>query len=124
MKNDESTTAIITPLTIKTKVWIEKDGKPVFGMGRFHLLQKIKTEGSISKAAKELGFSYKKAWSYINLMEKRFGYQLVNKQIGGKSGGGSILTENAKRLIADYENLIEAEAAFIKNFQYINDKKK
>ncbi len=124
MKNSENMTAIIIPLTIKTKVWIEKDGKPVFGMGRFRLLQKIKTEGSISKAAKELGFSYKKAWSYINLMEKRFGYQLVNKQIGGKNGGGSILTENAKRLIADYENLVEAEAAFIKNFQYINDRKK
>ncbi len=104
---------------IKTRIWFEKNGEPVFGIGRLLLLQKIESTGSINKAAKDLGFSYKKAWSYINLMEKRFGYPLVNKKIGGKNGGGSILTENAKKLMTDYENILKEERKFIKKL-YLN----
>ena len=33
---------------IKAKIWLEKNGEPVFGMGRFMLLKKIGTLGSIS----------------------------------------------------------------------------
>jgi molybdate transport system regulatory protein len=102
------------PFDIKTKIWFEKNGEPVFGAGRLLLLQKIESTGSINKAAKDLGFSYKKAWSYINLMEERFGYQLVNKKIGGKNGGGSVLTEDAKRIMADYKMVLNEENAFIR----------
>lgn len=105
-------------LNIKAKVWLEKNGEPVFGIGRLQLLKKIDSTGSISKAARELGFSYKKAWSYINIMEKRFGYPLIEKKIGGKSGGGSVLTENAKKIMTNYENLIKKEGEFIKNFEF------
>lgn len=44
---------------IKAKIWLEKDGEPVFGLGRFLLLEKIEAFGSISAAAKELRYSYK-----------------------------------------------------------------
>ena len=77
---------------IKAKIWLEKDGEPVFGLGRFLLLEKIESSGSISSAAKELGYSYKKAWSFINLMEKRFGFELVSKKIGGRYGAGKTTT--------------------------------
>ncbi|MGC8554003.1 MAG: winged helix-turn-helix domain-containing protein [Candidatus Acidulodesulfobacterium sp.] len=101
---------------IKAKIWLEKNGEPVFGMGRFILLKKIETSGSISSAAKELGYSYKKAWSFINLMEKRFGFELVNKKIGGKHGGGSVLTEQAKKLMDLYEELLEKEKTFLDDY--------
>lgn len=91
---------------IKTKVWLEKNGEPVFGMGRFMLLKKIDSCGSISGAAKELGYSYQKAWSFINLMEKRLGFELVRKKIGGKNGGGSELTQQARDLMQTYESLL------------------
>lgn len=92
---------------IKAKIWLEKDGEPIFGLGRLLLLQKIESSGSISAAAKELGYSYKKAWSFINIMEKRFGCELVNKKIGGRHGGGSVLTEEAKNIMNMYEELLK-----------------
>ncbi|MHB8232918.1 MAG: winged helix-turn-helix domain-containing protein [bacterium] len=94
----------------------EKDGKPVFGLGRFILLEKIESSGSMSAAAKELGYSYKKAWSFINLMEKRFGFELVSKKIGGKRGGGSILTEEAKNIMNIYGELLKNEEKFLKDY--------
>jgi molybdate transport system regulatory protein len=100
-------------LDIKAKIWLEKDGEPVFGMGRFILLKKIESSGSMSSAAKELGYSYKKAWSFINLMEKRLGVELVNKKIGGRHGGGSILTEDAKKIMNIYKELLEKEKIFL-----------
>jgi molybdate transport system regulatory protein len=101
---------------IKAKIWLEKDGEPVFGLGRFLLLEKIGSSGSISAAAKELGYSYKKAWSFINIMEKRFGFELVNKKIGGRHGGGSVLTEEAKNIMNMYEELLKREEKFLKNY--------
>ncbi|MDA8272658.1 MAG: LysR family transcriptional regulator [Deltaproteobacteria bacterium] len=103
---------------IKAKIWLEKDGEPVFGMGRLILLKKIESSGSISAAAKELKYSYKKAWSFIALMEKRFGFELVNKKIGGKHGGGSVLTKEAKNLINMYEELLKKEEKFLENYQH------
>ena len=99
------------------KIWLEKDGEPIFGMGRFILLEKIESSGSISSAAKELGYSYKKAWSFINIMEKRLGFELVSKKIGGRHGGGSILTEEAKNIMKMYEELLKKEKIFLKDYQ-------
>lgn len=108
--------ADIGEIDIKAKIWLEKDGEPVFGMGRYMLLEKIETTGSISSAARELGYSYKKAWSFINLMEKRFGFELVHKRIGGKQGGGSILTDRANEIMEVYKDLLEKEKVFLDGY--------
>lgn len=91
---------------MKSKVWIEIDGRPFLGEGRRNLLKRIEESGSISQSAKELGISYKKAWSYIKSMEERLGTRLVEKQVGGKGGGGSTLTERGKSLIRKYDQLL------------------
>ena len=105
-------------LDIKAKIWLEKNGEPVFGMGRFLLLEEIGSSGSISAAAKKLGYSYRKAWSFINLMEKRFGFELVDKKIGGRHGGGSVLTEEAKNIMNMYEELLKKEKIFLKDYRH------
>ncbi len=92
---------------VKFKVWLEKDGEIVMGLGREKLLKAIKKHGSISKAAKEVGISYKKAWSYIKAMEERLGKKLVETKIGGAGGGGSKLTEEAEKLIEEFDKIIE-----------------
>ncbi len=92
---------------VKFKVWLEKDGEIVMGLGREKLLKAIKKYGSISKAAKEVGISYKKAWSYIKAMEKRLGKKLVETQIGGAGGGGSKLTKEAEKLIEEFDKIVE-----------------
>lgn len=92
-------------MEIKSKLWIEVDGEPVFGRGRRFLLQAIDRYGSINQAAKEINISYRKAWSYIKAMEDRLGIKLVERHTGGKNGGGAALTEDARKFLKQYELL-------------------
>jgi len=41
------------------KVWLEYKGKPILGKGGADILEAIKKEKSISKAAKKVGMSYR-----------------------------------------------------------------
>jgi molybdate transport system regulatory protein len=90
---------------IKSKFWIEVDGKPVFGSGKRCLLEAIEKHGSINQAAKEIKISYRTAWSYLNAMEDRLGIKLIDRQTGGKNGGGAVLTENARTILKKYKDL-------------------
>ena len=92
-------------MEIKSKIWIESEGKPVFGRGRRFLLEAIDKYGSINQAAKEINISYRKAWGYIKAMEERLGFKLIERQTGGKNGGGATLTEEAKKFLTNYEEL-------------------
>lgn len=42
-------------LQVHSKIWLEIDGKPVFGQGREVLLRLIQKGNSINAAAKEMG---------------------------------------------------------------------
>jgi molybdate transport system regulatory protein len=90
---------------IQSKFWIEVNGRPVFGGGRRYLLEAIDKYGSINQAAREVNISYRKAWSYLNTMEERLGMKLVERQTGGKDGGGAILTEDARTILKKYNDL-------------------
>lgn len=100
-------------MNIRSKLWIEIEGEPVFGRGRRFLLQAIQRYGSINQAAKEINISYRKAWSYIKAMEERLGIRLVDRQIGGKNGGGAQLTAGARRFLKRYENLEKGINEFV-----------
>jgi molybdate transport system regulatory protein len=92
-------------MEIKSKIWIESEGKPVFGGGKMFLLEAINKHGSINQAAKEINISYRKAWGYIKAMEERLDLKLIERQTGGKNGGGAALTEEAKKFLKKYEEL-------------------
>jgi len=92
-------------MEIKSKLWIEVDGEPVFGRGRMFLLKAIDRYGSINQAAKEINISYRKAWGYIKAMEERLGIRLVERHRGGRNGGEARLTEEARRFLKRYETL-------------------
>jgi molybdate transport system regulatory protein len=92
-------------LAIRSKVWIEVDGEPVFGRGRRFLLEAIETHGSINRAAEEVGISYRKAWCHIRAMEQRLGVQLVERHTGGKNGGGALITEEARVFLTKFEQM-------------------
>lgn len=94
-------------MKIKSKFWIEVDGKPVFGRGRVMLLEGIESNGSISKAAREINISYRKAWGYLDAMEKRLQMQLVERHAGGKDGGGASLTAEARAFLNKFRKLEE-----------------
>lgn len=93
----------ILKMEIKSKLWIEAGGNPVFGRGRRFLLEAIDRCGSINQAAKEINISYRKAWGYIKAMEERLSFRLVERQAGGRNGGGAVLTEDAREFLRKYK---------------------
>jgi molybdate transport system regulatory protein len=97
---------LIHQLSVKTKVWLEKDSTMVFGPGKYILLKKVDELSSLNKAAKELGMSYRHAWAYVQAMEKRLGHKIFEPKIATVKNSGSKLTPFAKKLIAKYELLI------------------
>ncbi len=92
-------------LDIRSKIWIEAGGEPVFGRGRRFLLEAIDSHGSINQAAREVDISFRKAWCHIKAMEERLGVKLIERQTGGKNGGGAILTADARKFLKKYEAL-------------------
>jgi molybdate transport repressor ModE-like protein len=92
-------------LDIRSKIWIEVGGEPVFGRGRRFLLEAIDSYGSINRAAQEVDISFRKAWGHIKAMENRLGVKLVERKIGGKNGGGATLTDDAREFLKKYEVL-------------------
>ena len=98
---------------INGSLWIECEAEGFFGPGRTELLQRVEQTGSINKAAKEMGMSYKKAWEMINELNTRATKPLVITQAGGKQGGGSMITDEAKSLIDFYQQLRKRFTAFL-----------
>lgn len=90
-------------MNARFKLWIEKDGKVVFAEGRKVLLEAVDELGSLNSASKKLGMSYRAAWGKIKATEKRLGVRLLEANIGGRGGGGARLTQDARRLLAQYE---------------------
>ncbi|NMA86247.1 MAG: LysR family transcriptional regulator [Tissierellia bacterium] len=92
---------------MESKFRIKIDGKKVFGEGPCILLERVDKFGSLSKACEDLSMSYSKGWSIINNAEKLLNVKLLQTQIGGANGGGSHLTEDAKKLIRSYKDFTQ-----------------
>jgi molybdate transport system regulatory protein len=92
---------------VRSKVWLEAQGRPVLGPGRLELLQHIDEQGSISRAARLLKMTYRKAWGQIKAMEEQLDLDLVEKQTGGPGGGGARLTPEARELLSKYFRLAQ-----------------
>ncbi|MCL5128169.1 winged helix-turn-helix domain-containing protein [Algibacter sp. L4_22] len=90
---------------IKSRIWIEAENHVLLGEGRVQLLKAIETEGSLSKAAKTLGLSYKKAWSLIDSVNKSAKKPVTINSTGGKGGGGAELTDYGKKLISVFDEI-------------------
>jgi len=89
-------------MEIKFKVWIEKDGKVLFGRGRDDILKAIDEQRSLNAAAKRLEMSYRAAWGRLKASEERIGIKLVEVGIHDKS---MQLTQQARALIERFKKL-------------------
>lgn len=77
------------------------------------LLDAIDQTGSLSKAAKQVGLSYKGAWQIIERANNASPRVLVVTATGGSKGGGSQLTPAGKRLLDVFQNLQQQHQLFI-----------
>lgn len=90
---------------IKSRIWIEVGDNVFVGQGRIKLLKAIENEGSLSKAAKSMGISYKKAWRLIEAVNKSAKKKVVIKTVGGQKGGGTVITPYGKQLMEAFERI-------------------
>lgn len=90
-------------MKIKSKIWLEQEGYPVFGSFRAAVLHAVQKAGSINKAAELLNVSYRKVWGHISAMESRLHQPLLIKNKGGRGGGGAVLTEYACELLEKFQ---------------------
>jgi len=89
-------------MKVAYKVWLDQDGK-AFGDGPYDLLKRVEKTKSLHQAAYQMGMSYSKAWRLIRTLEERLSFPLLERKVGGQSGGGSQLTPMARNLMKDYK---------------------
>jgi len=89
-------------MKIGYKVWLDNHGK-AFGDGPYELLRRVEKLLSLHQAANQMGMSYSKAWRLIQTLEERLGFALLERKVGGPSGGGSRVTSQGKDLMSHYE---------------------
>ena len=93
------------------KIWIEKDGNNVFGMGIYNLLNLVEETGSLHKAAQDLKMSYRAAWGKVRDYEERLGVELLEKGRHGRTGAhltpeGKLMLDHFRRVMEEMDKLV------------------
>jgi len=91
-------------------VRIDLDAKGRIGPGKIQLLENIHACGSISAAGRAMDMSYKRAWDLVDEINRICRHAAVERQTGGKNGGGAILTPFGVSLVARYRKIERAAA--------------
>lgn len=86
------------------------DDSAMLGPGKAALLEGIARSGSISAAGRDLGMSYKRAWTLVEDLNAMLREPLVESARGGPGGGGATLTATGREVLALYR-AIEAASA-------------
>jgi molybdate transport system regulatory protein len=79
----------------------------------FELLRALETTGSLQKAARAAGYSYKGAWLVLETAANLARTPLVATATGGRGGGGSQLTAAGQALLQAWQLLRLRHAQFL-----------
>ncbi len=88
---------------------------------RIALLAHIAEQGSITRAAKSAGLSYKAAWDAIDELNNLAQNPLVERSVGGKGGGGARLTAEGERVLRLYQRLQVLQAEVLGSDEAASD---
>lgn len=89
----------------RAKIWLEVDGRYVFGHGLAEILSAIEACGSIKEASGRLGKSYRYVWQRVKEAEAALKSPLVDAHVGGAGTHRSQLTSEARRLLRSFLRL-------------------
>jgi molybdate transport repressor ModE-like protein len=84
-------------------VFTDDNGIKFFGEGPLRLLRCVEKTGSLRAAAMEMEMAYSKASKILKQAETSLGFSLTTRNVGGKDGGGSVLTDEGKHWLRQYE---------------------
>lgn len=88
---------------------------------RLALLQHIAEQGSITRAAKAAGISYKTAWDAIDELNNLAASPLVERITGGRGGGGARLSIEGQRILRLYQRLQALQAQILDEAEDASD---
>ena len=88
---------------------------------RIALLQHIAEQGSITRAAKSAGMSYKAAWDAIDELNNLAASPLVERSVGGRGGGGAKLSAEGQRVLRLYQRLQALQAQILEAAEDASD---
>jgi molybdate transport system regulatory protein len=94
--------------TLSVRIDLDAEGR--IGPGKIELLEHIHRCGSISAAGRAMEMSYKRAWDLVDEINRICRQSAVERQTGGRNGGGAVLTPFGLSLVARYRR-IERDAA-------------
>jgi molybdate transport system regulatory protein len=93
-------------MQLKYKFWIENGNRgSILGEGKWQLLKAIRDTGSLKAAVDEMGYAYRQTWENLKKIEKKLGFQLIEKSRGGASGGQTVLTTKGTELVNFFDKL-------------------
>ena len=75
------------------------------GPGKITLLERIRTCGSLSEAARRMGISYRRAWLLLDSLNRSFDIPATVNSVGGRGGGGAEVTPFGMLLIERYREM-------------------
>ncbi|MBO0757247.1 MAG: winged helix-turn-helix domain-containing protein [Bradyrhizobiaceae bacterium] len=75
------------------------------GPGKIALLEAIRSTGSISAAARQLGMSYRRAWLLVEEVNAALRKPAVASTAGGRQGGGAVVTPVGEQVIELYRSI-------------------
>jgi molybdate transport system regulatory protein len=84
---------------------IDLDAGSRIGPGKIQLLENIDKFGSISAAGRAMDMSYKRAWDLVDEINRVCRQAAVERQTGGRNGGGAALTPFGASLVARYRKI-------------------
>jgi molybdate transport system regulatory protein len=96
-------TGVANALTVRFR--IDFGNRCSVGVGKIELLEGIARAGSISQAAREMRMSYRRAWLLLEDMNVSFDHPVARTSVGGRGGGGVVLTAFGSGLVAAYRRL-------------------
>jgi molybdate transport system regulatory protein len=92
--------------TIRLRIDLSPDS--ALGPGKISLLEHIESTGSLSKAARELGMSYRRAWLLLDDINGMFSDPATTTSVGGSGGGGARLTDLGREIVKAYREIEDA----------------
>ena len=84
---------------------LRSGGRLLVGRDRIRLLEAVAEHGSISKAAKAMGISYKTAWEAVDAINNLLPTPAFVTRTSGRVGGAAEITDEGRRLIEVFHRL-------------------
>lgn len=94
------------PLSLRLRIDLGPDCS--IGPGKIALLEQIERSGSLSKAARTLKMSYRRAWLLLEDLNRTLGQPVTTASVGGAGGGGAQITPFGQHIVAAFRQIERA----------------